>query len=41
MSNFDVDDDEENNGMSKRANDVDGIEQLTNIVMFLEEKLNA
>jgi hypothetical protein len=28
-------------GMSKRAVGIDGIEKLTNIVMFLEEKLNA
>ncbi len=41
FGDYDVNDNEEYNGMSKHAHDVDGIEKLTNIVMFLEEKLNA
>jgi len=40
LDDYDVDDVDEN-GMGRCANDIDGIDKLTNIVMFLEEKLNA
>ena len=41
--NYDVieEDDTDAYGVNKRAVGIDGIEKLTNIVMFLEEKLNA